>query len=133
MSVLLDTNQVLIIVQDPARLTERARDILWRRDTQLYVSTVALWEIDLKHRATTAEGASRLPLDAGLNAIVAYFTRKGARLLPLEAHHVVTALEVTLPHKDPFDWMLVKQAQAEGLTLLSSDRQLADHPLVISV
>ena len=132
MRILLDTNQVLFVVQDPTRLTERAKDLLWDRATELYLSSVSLWEIDLKHRSTTSAGESRLPLAAPISAIVAYFIRKGAVPLPLEPRHVAATLKVPLSHNDPFDWMHLKQAQEDGLRLLTSDQALAGHPLAVA-
>jgi PIN domain nuclease of toxin-antitoxin system len=133
MRVLLDTNQILIIVQDPSRMTARARDVLREGTTELFVSAVSLWEIDLNSRARRASGESRLPLAAPISAIVSYFMDIGAKLLPLEPHHIATELKVRLPTNDPFDWMHLKQSQVENLSLLTSDRALATHPLVIAV
>ena len=133
MRLLLDTNQVLFIVQDPRRLSEQARDLLWQRTTEVYLSSVSLWEIDLKHRARTRTGESRLPLAVPITGVVDYFVRKGARLLSLAPRHVAAELEVPLAHNDPFDWMHLKQAQADDLRLLTSDADLAHHPLAISV
>lgn len=132
MRVLLDTNQVLFIVQDPTRLTDNARDILWNRTTELFLSSVSLWEIDLKHRAKAASGESRLPLAVPIGGILAYFIRKGAGLLPLEPRHVATELETPLRHNDPFDWMHLKQAQADDLRLLTSDGDIIGHPLALA-
>jgi PIN domain nuclease of toxin-antitoxin system len=55
------------------------------------------------------------------------------KFVPLEAHHAASSLETPLPHKDPFDELLLVQAQEEGLRLMTSDRQLAGHPLAISL
>lgn len=132
MRILLDTNQVLFIIQDPQRLSGQARDLLWRRTTELYLSSVSLWEIDLKHRARTTSGESRLPLAVPVAGMVEYLVRKGVLLLGLEPRHVVTELAVPLAHRDPFDWMHLKQAQADDLRLLTNDRDLLDHPLAIA-
>ncbi|MDX2224337.1 MAG: type II toxin-antitoxin system VapC family toxin [Rhodospirillaceae bacterium] len=132
MRLLLDTNQILFIANDPARLSPRARDLLWARTTELFMSSVSLWEIDLKHRAPTRSGGSRLPLRAPLTAIVGYLLRKGVQSLGLEPRHVIAELTPGLAHNDPFDLMLLKQAQLEGLKLLTSDRALARHPLAIA-
>lgn len=132
MRVLLDTNQVLFIIQDPTRLTDKARDILWNRTTELFLSSVSLWEIDLKHRARNASGESRLPLATPIAGVLEYFIRKGAGLVPLEPRHVATELETPLSHNDPFDWMHLKQAQADDLRLLTNDRDIIGHPLAVA-
>lgn len=53
--------------------------------------------------------------------------------VPMTTRHAARALDVPLDHRDPFDELLLVQAQEEGLQLLMADRLLADHPLAITV
>ena len=53
--------------------------------------------------------------------------------VPMTMQHATRAFDVPLRHRDPFDELLLVQAQEEGLQLLTADRLLADHPLTISV
>ena len=59
-----------------------------------------------------------------------YVVEKGGAVLTLTLDHVTAVLDVPCPNRDPFDRALLQQAQAEGLTLLTSDRVLRGHPLV---
>ena len=52
--------------------------------------------------------------------------------LPMTMAHAATALDPPLDHKDPFDELLLVQAQEEGLRLLTADRLLARHPLAVT-
>jgi PIN domain nuclease of toxin-antitoxin system len=63
--------------------------------------------------------------------LLAFVEEVGWPLLPLAAAHAATALAVPLAHRDPFDELLLVQAQVEGLRLLTRDTLLKDHPLAL--
>ena len=130
MRLLLDTNQILFATQDPGRLTEKARDLLWARSAEVYVSAASWWEIVLKARSVRADGQPKLVLKASPGSMLGYLNRKGVRALDIEARHTFVPLTVEPPHHDPFDRLLL-QPQAEDMRLLTSDRKLKKHPLVI--
>lgn len=87
------------------------------------VSAASVWELEIKR----AKGMLAVPQDAGprLNAA-------GFSLLDVTLTHVVRAAELPSHHRDPFDRMLVAQAQAEDLTLVTADTALEryDVPLM---
>ena len=131
MRILLDTNQILFVAKEPERLTENSKKILSSVGTELWISTISLWEIKLKTEATYQTGKSRPPLTQPINQMIAYFLRKGMQILALEAAHITASLSVALLHKNPFDNLLILQTQVCGLKLLTSDKKLAGHPFVI--
>ena len=133
MRYLLDTNQVLFICQQPERLTKQGQDLMWARETELLVSAAAFFEIAIKHRSKTPDGLTKLPLKRPPADMLGYLAAKGVRGLPIEPHHSWTTLETEPGHADPFDWLLLQQCQAEGLLLLTSDRNLKEHPLAAFV
>lgn len=110
MRILLDT-RVVIWWDDGKRLTREA-DRAIRRAEQVYVSAVSQWEIAIK----TALGhlAPRRTLDEVI-------ADSGFEELPVRVRHSVALAGVPLLHRDPFDRMLVAQATAEGLTLVTRD------------
>jgi PIN domain nuclease of toxin-antitoxin system len=55
----------------------------------------------------------------------------GWEILPLTAHHAAAELADPIPHKDPFDELLLVQAQEEGMRLLTRDTKLEGHPLAV--
>jgi len=122
MKILLDTNQVLFICQEPEKVTSKAAELMWRRLSEVFVSAAAFWEIDIKARALL----KRPPAD-----MLAYLMRKGVQSLAIEPRHIFVNLETPLPQKDPFDWMMMKQAQVEGMKVLTSDKRMARHPLAM--
>lgn len=111
---LLDTSIVLYALKYPERLGDNTRQILTGSHT-IYVSSVSIWEIVIKIRA----GKLRIPRP--LQEITALL---GAAELSVAHCHTFTALTIELPHKDPFDHMLIAQSVTEKLPLITTDRVL---------
>lgn len=105
---------------EPQRLKPHARDILEDASTDVYVSAASAWEIATK----AAAGRLRLPAPADewladprhLEDVVE---------VPIRFPHAVRAATLPQHHRDPFDRMLVAQAQLEDLRLISADPKLA--------
>ena len=115
MKLLLDTHVLLWwLAEDPA-LPARARALMASPESVLFVSAVSLWEIWLK----VSLGKLRLPPDFG-----EVLTGGDFESLPLMAAHAKGIAELPWHHRDPFDRMLLAQARAESLTLLTADSAL---------
>jgi len=114
--VLLDTCALLWFAVDPKQLTTPARIVLESLETEGFVSAATGWEIATKARL------GKLPEAEGLAAdIVAIIRQLGFRELPVTLDHGQRAGLLPGGHKDPFDRMLIAQAQAENLPIVSSD------------
>lgn len=111
MSLLLDTHVVLWWFADEPRLSEEVKARL-DREPDVHLSAVTVWEIAIKQSLGKLTGPGDL-----LERI------RGAGFveLPIRHDHAVTAGRLPLIHRDPFDRMLVAQAQCEGLTLVTAD------------
>ena len=92
---------------------------------------MSIWEIRLKWEALHASGDRKGPLDPA--QALQILAAQAIDFLALTAAHAVTRLSVTIPHRDPFDELLLAQAQAEGLRLLTRDRNLVGHPLAARI
>ncbi len=84
----------------------------------------------LKYRAHHPSAKRKSPFNP--NAVVAMIERQDVTLLSMTMQHAARELESPIPHKDPFDELLLVQAQEEGLRFLTVDRQLIGHPLAIT-
>lgn len=130
MRILLDTSFLYDLMDRPGDLETWERRILSARRTQIYVSAVSIWEMRLKYRARYASGdrKSRFsPVD-----VLAALKEQEVTFLPMTIRHAAQALKTPIDHKDPFDELLLVQAQEEGLRLLTADRSLIRHPLAVA-
>jgi PIN domain nuclease of toxin-antitoxin system len=119
MRVLLDTHVWLWMWGEPERLRNEARTIIEDPATELNVSAVSAWEIATKHAA----GRLRLPTSTE-EWLTDPRHRRDVTELPITFAHAVRAGGLPPHHRDPFDRMLVAQAQIESLLLLSADPKL---------
>jgi PIN domain nuclease of toxin-antitoxin system len=104
---------------EPDRLGDSARTMLEDSHTLLFVSLVTAWEIAIK----SAAGKLSLPTDVQ-TYVRTRLTISRATLLPIVLDHVFPLGSLPNHHRDPFDRMLVAQAQVDGLTLVSADPRM---------
>jgi PIN domain nuclease of toxin-antitoxin system len=126
MRLLLDTHVLLWWVMDDERLPAGLDPLLNDPDTEAFVSAASAWEIAIKARLGKLEPG---PLGQGFAAAV---ERQGFLPLPITLEHAERAGALPPHHSDPFDRMLVAQAHAENLHLVSGDGVL-DHYGVVRV
>jgi PIN domain nuclease of toxin-antitoxin system len=112
--VLLDTHVLLWSLDDSPRLGHRARARM-AAVPAVFVSAVSIWEISIK------AAAGKLAIPADFEDAVG---KSGYRNLPINGRHAMACNIAALPHKDPFDAMLVAQAEVERLDLLTADEKL---------
>lgn len=124
MRYLLDTNVWLWMWNEPEKLRNEARVLVEDPANALYVSAVSAWEI------ATKASAGRLTLPTSVGEWLAD-PRHLAEVteLPITFAHAGRAGTLPAIHRDPFDRMLVAQAQIEGLTLVTADAQVAAYPV----
>ena len=131
MRVLLDTSYLFDFMDRPGKFLVSERRALAARGTDFYVSAVSIWEMRLKLNARHRSGVRKSrfsPWD-----VVVALEDQDVTFLPMTMRHAASELELPLDHKDPFDELLMVQAQEEGLRLLTVDRSLVDHPLAITL
>lgn len=117
MRVLLDTCALLWLALDEKRLTPSVRSLLEALDTEVFVSAASVWEIAIKAHQGKLPGAGDPAVD-----FVNVVQQSGFTELPISMHHGQRAGMLPGLHKDPFDRMLIAQAQAEDLPIVSSDK-----------
>jgi PIN domain nuclease of toxin-antitoxin system len=123
---LIDTNVWLWSVGEVSRLNLSARETLSDPQHDLYFSAASVWEIAIKY------SLGRLQIPESPNTLIPReTTRLGLRALPINYHHVLAVQGLPLHHGDPFDRVLVAQAQTEGLTLITGDREIRKYPVQI--
>ena len=109
MNLLADTHVLIWWIKGSERLGPRSREAMFHRNTTLWISAVSVWEMSIK----IARG--RLELGAPLEETIRTLFEQGCRTLPINTLHALAIQTLPLLHGDPFDRMLVAQAQHEGL------------------
>lgn len=130
MRILLDTFYLYRFMEALARQFEGELRFLDENEAQIYVSAVSIWEMRLKHHARYLSGQRKSPYDP--NDVLAALDEQDVRFLPVSMVHAARRLDTPLNHRDPFDELLLVQAQEEGLMLLTTDRRIVGHPLAIT-
>jgi PIN domain nuclease of toxin-antitoxin system len=110
-SLLLDTHVVLWWLADDPTLTDDIKDRL-DHEPDVYVSSATVWEVAIKQAIGKLPEPARLP---------ERIQESGFRPLLISFDHAILASRLPMIHRDPFDRMLVAQAQFEDLTLVTRD------------
>lgn len=122
MAVLVDTHVLLWALYDPARLSDEVRDLLEDPDEEVWFSAATIWEVSIKFSLSRPDFTAN-PYDVRAEAL-----RLGFRELVVDGLHAAQVTALPLLHSDPFDRLLVAQATATGLTLMTADFQVTAYP-----
>ena len=114
--ILLDTHVLLWWLIDSPKLGVTAREAIAAADNVVYVSAASIWEIAIK------KSLGKLRAPDNFDHIL---EQEGFEELPVSVYHAEQAGGLPAHHREPFDRMLIAQAQAEGLLLLSQDKQIS--------
>jgi len=121
---LLDTHALLWVLEGDPRLSPKARQIVRSENSRLRVSVVSVWEIVLKDQA------GKLRIGFALDELLDYVVDSGNwSLLPVLSAHVVALSKLPILHKDPFDRLLIAQAQVERLAILTASGEIRKYPV----
>jgi PIN domain nuclease of toxin-antitoxin system len=115
--VLLDTHTLLWWLDGDRRLSRRARNLIADDSNAVLVSAASAWEISTKVRLGKLPGATQVAAE-----LITILRQQNFEPLPMAITHALRAGSLPGPHRDPFDRMLIAQAQAEDLALVSNER-----------
>jgi PIN domain nuclease of toxin-antitoxin system len=117
--LLLDTHTVIWWFESDPRLSRRAHAAISAPDSLVIVSTATAWECAIK--VPTGKLPQAAPLVAAFRPLL---EKAGFDLLDMSLEHILAAGALPRFHGDPFDRMLIAQALAEGMALVSRDKEL---------
>ena len=118
MRVLFDTHLLLWAASSPQRLPKAALSILKARDTVPIFSAASIWEVVIK------SGLGRADFQVDAQRLRQGLLLHGYEELAISGGHALAVRGLPALHKDPFDRILLAQAQSESLTLLTVDKEL---------
>ena len=124
MRVLVDTHTFLWALLKDHRLSATAKQVLTSKEHELYFSLVSLWEIavKMKIRKLNTVGSS-------VTYIRDEMAEYGMELLPIRYEHILELERLPLHHSEPFDRLLIAQAVAESLPILTHDEKFPLYPV----
>lgn len=124
MRILLDTHALLWWVIDSPKLSDTAREIIASEHNEPIFSVVSAWEIAIK------VGVGKLDLpDPPEKFVAEQLSRNALEVLPIHLRHALGVYNLPDHHRDPFDRLLVAQAVAEDLAILTADPLVARYPV----
>lgn len=124
MKILLDTCAFLWLTTDAPELSSQAKVLFQNTNNSVYLSSVSVWEIVVKHQL------GKLPLPSEPEYFInQQCSQHFIEVLSLDDKSVYHLSRLPNHHRDPFDKMLVCQAIEHGLTILTSDKLIAQYPV----
>lgn len=122
MRALLDTHTFLWWIADSSKLSKKVYNIIKSTKNELFISAVSGWEIAIKAKL------GRLRISGKLELFLSeQFSINAFQILPITISHALHVYSLPNIHRDPFDHMLIAQAQLEDLPILTFDREIAKY------
>jgi PIN domain nuclease of toxin-antitoxin system len=123
---LLDTGVWLWSLWEPERISRRGRVVLADLSNEVFLSAVTSWEVAIKSQA----GKLHLPEAPG-TYVPRRMADQGLRPLPVSHQHALAVFGLPAHHHDPFDRLLIAQANLEDMVLITADRMIERYPVQI--
>lgn len=122
MNLLLDTHILLWAAAEPHKLSSEATALISDSTNMLYFSAASLWEVVIKN------GLGRQDFQVNPHLLRRGLVDNGYLELPISSQHTLAVSHLPDIHKDPFDRILIAQAESEGFLLLTADELVARYP-----
>ena len=123
MRILIDTHILIWFLEGNSELTARQKSLIVSSDNEIFASIASLWEIAIK------VDLGKLTLANPLVDVIAGLKSENIDILSITPTHTLQVSTLPLYHRDPFDRMIIAQAQVEFLDVISSDDAFADYGL----
>jgi PIN domain nuclease of toxin-antitoxin system len=115
MKFLLDSHALIWYFNNDKKLPESARKEIRNPENTSFVSIVALWEISIKY------SLRKLTLENGLSDFIKLIETSAIQIIPVKSIHLLRLSSLEYHHRDPFDRLIIAQAQVENLTIITKD------------
>lgn len=126
MKLLLDTHAFIWWASEPDKLPRKILELFEKIENSLVLSVSSVWEMQIKMQL------GKLDLDMPIKELIESQQQANAlQILPVKLRHVFELTNLPPLHNDPFDRILIAQANAEGLTIVSKDQKFSDYPVTI--
>ena len=117
MRYLIDTNVLLWALEDSRELSAKAREAIATLDNEIYLSIASLWEVAIKM------SINKLDLSRTFDEIISEIQNLEFTLLPVSVEDLRKIRTMPFHHKDPFDRLIIAQAQSNDLNVIIRDQK----------
>lgn len=117
MNLLLDTHALIWYITDDNKLPTKTRTLIELSENHCFVSLATYWEMAIKN------SLGRLEFKKPISTIFDIIEQSGFDILPISIEHTLKATSLPFHHHDPFDRMIIGQAIAEDLTIITKDEK----------
>lgn len=125
MQLLIDTHILIWFLEGNKLLTKSRRQIIANPQNDVLVSTASLWEIAIKI------SVGKLSLARPLTDVIKQIAIENIEILPIAPEHILQVSVLPFHHRDPFDRMIIVQAQLENLQVLTDDDEFSNYGIKI--
>ena len=121
MQLLIDTHILIWFLEGNNVLSTQRQKLLTASQNEVFVSIASLWELSIKI------SLGKITLSKSLFQIIQQLGVENIEILPISPQHVLQVETMPFHHRDPFDRIIIAQAQIEGLTLMSDDSEFVNY------
>jgi len=126
MNLLLDTHAFVWWANEPDKLSDKVLNLLKNRENQLILSVASAWEMQIKMQL------GKLKLETALQDLIkSQQITNELKILVVNLKHVLELDKLPYHHKDPFDRILIAQANIEDFTIVSKDDIFSKYPVKV--
>ncbi len=115
MDFLLDTHTFIWFLNGDDNLPQKLKNQIIDISNKCYLSVASIWEMGVKL------SMNKLQLNVDFSEIDAFMVKNKILVLSIEISHIQSLINLTFHHKDPFDRLIISQAQVENLNILTKD------------
>ena len=119
---LLDTQVIAWLAEGSTKLSEKSKDVILDPAAELYFSAASVWEMAIK----ISIGKLKLPISLR-SMIERQVEINGLQEIPVTSEHSLAVEHLEILHREPFDRILICQAQIEGMTIITSDQSILSY------
>lgn len=124
MRLLLDTHAFIWFIEGNHKLSKSAINFIEDNDNQCFISIASLWEMSIK--ASLGKLKVKLPFS---KLVTEHIDGNDMKILPIKPQHLDGLKELPFHHRDPFDRLIISQAQVEDMVLLSRDTEFSKYKI----
>ncbi|MCL2255046.1 MAG: type II toxin-antitoxin system VapC family toxin [Lachnospiraceae bacterium] len=124
MKYILDTHTILWYCENPDKLSDSVKKIIYDDNLQIFVSIASLWEFSIKF------SIGKLKFEGGLSRLCELIMQVDFMILPITQNHLATVINLPFIHRDPFDRLLIAAAIEENMTILTIDDNISQYDVI---